>query len=426
MPLTDVRIRQAKPGAKALKLPDGNGLYLFVLPNGSKLWRYRYKIKEKENLFAIGEYPHVSLSDARDARLKARALVKDGQHPAQVRKHEKQTALGADTFKVVALEWYEKKKKAGWSAYYAGQVLGGLENDLFPEIGSLRMRKVTAGMLYAALQKVEDRGAKTVAINLRQWSSAIFRHGVITGRADTDPAAALRGAIIRDPVEHAKALQPAALGDFLVRLRAYQGNRATVICMRLKLLFMTRTVELRKAEWPEFDKADWKVPADRMKKRRVHVVPLARQAQELLEELRAITGAGRYLFPNHRKPKDPMGATTINRALEYMGYPLGDLSAHDFRATATTALYEMGYRRELVEMQLAHAKKDKTEAAYNHAEYLPERRKMLQAWADYLDELEAKAMQQRPAAVKSTDQSPTRPKPKRGRRASSAGEKSPR
>jgi len=415
MPLTDVRIRQAKPADKTLKLPDGSGLYLFVLPNGTKLWRYRYRINKKENLYAIGEYPEVSLADAREARVKARALVKDGQHPAQVRKHERQATLGADTFKVVALEWYEKKK-GGWTEYYAKQVLTGLEDDLFPEFGALRMRKVTAGILYAALQKVEARGAKTVAINLRQWASAIFRYGVVTGRADADPAAALRGAIIRDPVEHARALKPDEIKDFLIRLRDFRGNRATAIAFRLKLLFMTRTVELRLAEWPEFEALDWKVPAERMKKRRMHIVPLARQALELLAELRTITGAGRYLFPNNRQPREPMSATTLNRSLEYMGYPSGFFTAHDLRATATTALYEMGFRRELVEMQLAHAKKDKTEAAYNHAEYLPERRKMMQAWADYIDRLEAEATQQRPAAVRSTGRSRTQPKAKPARR----------
>ena len=393
MPLTDVKIRQSKATDKVLKLTDGHGLHLEVKPNGSTLWRYRYKIDGKENLFAVGEYPAVSLQDARKARDDARELVKQGIHPSHARRSTlaNQLAKNANTFEAVTREWLEKKVNK-WSPYYHKQATSCLEQNAFPKIGRLPIRNVTAAHLLEILQIMEKRGAETYALQLRQWCSAIFRHAVATLRADADPAAALKGAIHRPQVNHSKAMSVGTISDFKAKLNKYGGNRTTVIAMQLVLYTFVRTVELRKAPWEEFDLdgAEWKIPAERMKMRRFHVVPLPRQAIELLRELHKITGAGTWLFPNFRRPDDVMSATTINRALEYMGYPSGLWTGHDFRATASTQLHEMGYRPEVIERQLAHVEENKTKAAYNHAEYLTERREMMQAWADWIDSISAK------------------------------------
>ena len=391
MPLTDVKIRQAKAVDKPLKLADSNGLYLEVKPNGSKLWRYRYKIAGKENLFAIGEYPTVGLSDARKARDDAREIVKEGQHPSHLRQTERaRTIVGnANTFKAITQEWIEKKR-ANWTPYYLRQVESFMDNDVYPHIGRLPIRSVTAANILTILNRVSDRGAETVALNLRQWCSAVFRYAVVTLRADSDPAAALRGAVIRPPINHSKPMSREEIGEFVQRVRGYGGNRTTTIAMWILLLTFVRTVEMRKAEWTEIDLdgSEWRIPPEKMKMRRPHIVPLSRQVVTLLRELQRITGAGRWLFPNNRRPDDVMSATTVNRALEHMGYASGAVTGHDFRATASTRLHEMGYRADVIERQLAHTEQNKVKAAYNHAEYLPDRRELLQAWADWIDQIE--------------------------------------
>lgn len=391
MPLTDVKIRQAKAADKALKLTDSNGLYIEVKPNGSKLWRYRYRIAGKENLFAVGEYPAMSLQDARKARDDARELVKQGIHPSHARRASvaEQLAKNANTFEAVASEWLERKREK-WSPYYHKQATNCLEQNAFPKIGRLPIRNVTAAHLLEFLQAMEKRGAATYALQLRQWCSAIFRYAVVTLRADADPAAALKGAIHRPQINHSKPMSREQIGDFKTRLSRYGGNRTTVIAMRLMLYTFVRTVELRKARWEEFDLvgAEWRIPAERMKMRRIHLVPLPRQAVTLLNELHRITGAGDWLFPNFRRPDDVMSATTINRALEHMGYSSGLWTGHDFRATASTQLHEMGFKPDVIERQLAHVEENKTKKAYNHAEYLAERREMMQAWADWIDSIE--------------------------------------
>lgn len=392
MPLTDVRIRQAKATEKPLKLTDGNGLYLEVKPNGSKLWRYRYRIGGKENLFAVGEYPSVSLQDARKARDEARELVKQGQHPSHARKAATMRQIGdnANTFRSVADEWIEKKK-CNWSAYYLKQVEHGMKSDLYPFIGRLPMRSISARTILEVLNRVIDRGAQTVAINLRQWCSAVFRYGVSTLRADYDPVASLRGAIIRPATQNASPMSRDDLKVFLLRLNDYGGLRTTSIAIRLLLYNFVRTVEMRRGEWVEvkLDEALWVIPAAKMKMKRAHIVPLSRQAVSVLRELLKITGGGQRMFPNSRRPDDIMSATTINRAMEYLGVAF---SGHDFRATASTHLYEMGWEGRLVELQLAHAEQNKTKAAYNHAQHLAERKAMMQAWADWLDAIEAEAV----------------------------------
>jgi len=338
--LTDTKIRTAKPAEKPYVLQDGSGLYLDVRPSGAKFWRYRYWLTpEKDGRYTIGEYPAVSLSEARRERERIRELVKLGLNPTQEKKTEKlrQSHDRSNTFEAVAREWLERKK-GKWSGYSHKQATNCLEQNAFPKIGRLPIRKVTAAHLLEILQAMEKRGAETYALQLRQWCSAIFRHAVVTLRADADPAAALKGAIHRPKVNHSKPMSAETIGDFKAKLDKYGGNRTTVIAMRLMLYTFVRTVELRKASWGEFDLdvAEWKIAAERMKMRRLHLVPLSRQAVELLKELRKITGGGDWLFPNFRRLADVMSATTINRALEYMGYASGLWTGHDLRATAST------------------------------------------------------------------------------------------
>ena len=390
MPLTDAKIRNTKAGDKPLKLTDGGGLYLEIRPTGTKLWRLRYRIDGKENVFAIGGYPEIGLADARDAREKAKPLIRQGIHPSHNRQAERlaNSAANANTFEAVAREWI-KKKSPSWTPYYLRQVERFMVADVFPFVGKLPIRSVSAAHLLEILNRIEGRGAATVALLVRQWSSAVFRYAVATLRADADPAAALKGAIQRPRVQHHKPLTREQIGEFAKALEQYGGYRATVIALRLMLLTFVRTVELRKAEWIEFDldRAEWRIPAERMKMRESHIVPLSAQAVALLRELATHTGGRRQLFPNLRNPSECMTATTLNRALERMGFNGKDsigFSAHGFRATASTMLNEMGYRADVIERQLAHAERNKVRASYNQAEYMEERRQMMQAWADYI------------------------------------------
>lgn len=390
MPLTDVQIRNAKPGKAPIKMADSAGLYLEIRPNGSRLWRYRYRIAGKENVYAIGSYKDISLARARELRDEARKLVKQGVHPSHARQRDllQRVNENANTFKAVALEWVDKKQ-GNWSPYYLKQVKRGLESDMFPYIGRLPIQSVSAAHLLEIIRRVEGRGASSIAALIRQWSSAIFRYAVATSRAETDPAAALKGAIQRPKVKHHRPLTREELAEFVNRLDEYGGYRTTVIALWLILLTFVRTKELREAEWSEIDleAAIWRIPADRMKMGEPHLVPLSAQAIELLEELKKLTGGQRWLFPNHRRPKDCMTPTTLNRALERMGMTSKEgmgFSAHGFRATASTILNEEGYRSDVIERQLAHKERNQVRASYNQAEYLEERREMVQRWADMI------------------------------------------
>jgi integrase len=413
MALNDAKIRNTKPAEKPFKLTDGHGLYLEVRPTGAKLWRYRYRIAGKENVFAIGAHCRApageteaqatnrrasgryTLAEARVERDRCRGLIKQGIHPAHHRKLEKATRVAehANTFEAVAREWIEdRSKKKGWTDHYRRQVEQVLKDDVFPYIGALPIRQVTAAHLLEIVRRIEGRGAETIALLVRQWCSAIFRYAVGTLRADSDPAAALKDAITRPKTRHRKPLSRADIVRLLQKLDADAGHRTTVIALRLAMLTFVRTVELRMAQWSEFDleRAEWRIPAERMKMREPHTVPLSQQAIALLRELQTLTGGQCWLFPNYRRPDTCMTATTLNRALQRMGFhgqgSIG-FSAHGFRATACTMLNEMGYRPDVIERQLAHGERNKVRASYNRAEFLDERRNMMQAWADYLDGL---------------------------------------
>jgi integrase len=403
--LTDTQIKNArKPG----KLTDTKGLYIEVRPTGAKLWRYRYKMKQDgkplEYLYAVGEYckaPEVeapaqaaqrraagqyTLEEARTERLRLRGLVKQGIHPkadrdARITTHRD---AQASTFEAVAREWIAKRGSK-WSASRTAKITRFLENDVFGEIGPMPVRAVTAAHLLAIVERVEAR-APNVAYILRQWCGAIFRYAMSKLLVDGDPTAALRGAIDRPATKHHKPLTPAQIPEFVKKLG--QSETLTSTALRLLLLTFTRPTELTAAQWKEFDLdgAEWRIPAERMKGRHEHRVPLSRQVVALLRKLHAITGDGAYLFPNYRRAKTHMAPGTLNSVLARIGYA-GKFSAHGFRATASTQLNEMNYRPDVIETQLAHKERDLTRGAYNRAQYLPERTKMMQDWADHIDAL---------------------------------------
>lgn len=388
MKLTDTKARNAKPQEKAYQLQDGNGLYLDVRPSGVKTWRYRYWITPtKDGRYTIGSYPAVSLAEARRVREWAREQVKNGIAPKEAKAVERDIAKAenANTFEIVAKEWLDKKGEH-WAKNSKNQITGFMYNDIFPAIGAMPMREINASHILKIIRDLESRGAKSVAVKVRQWCSAVFCYGVATLRADSDPAAALRGAIIVPKTEHSRPLTGDELRDYYLRLDSSTGNQATIIALRILPLVFVRQAELRSAEWShiDLDNAEWVIPPELMKMGRMHRIPLSAPAISLLNELKKITGNRRWLFPNTRLNNTYMGASTLNRAIVQLGYARTVITTHDFRATASTRLHEMGYRHEVIERQLAHVEKNRVSAAYNHAEYMPERRQLMEEWGQWV------------------------------------------
>jgi integrase len=393
MALTNTQIRNTKPADKPLKLTDGRGLYLEVTPAGGKLWRYRYRLNGKESTLSLGDYPRVGLAAARVERDKVRALVKDGINPALQRLQEKQKQQfdNATTFAAVAEEWRAKQQtKKGWSVTYAHHVQTIISKDLNPRIGNLPIKDIRTPIVYDTVQRVEARGAPTRAILARQIIGGIFKLAIVTHRAVFNPADPLKGEIARRVVEHRKHLERADLPDYLRKLEDYTGHAQTVIALKLLLLAAVRPGELCGASWQEFnlDAAEWRIPAERMKMKRPHFVPLSRQAVELLRTLERLTGGGKYLFPTQGTKSGTMPTATLRNAIKKMGYA-DKLSPHGCRGTFSTMLNETGFRPDAIERQLAHGREDRVRASYDHAKYLDERRDMMQQWADMLDALQA-------------------------------------
>jgi integrase len=394
--LTDTKIRNTKPGEKAIKLSDGLGLYLDIRPSGLKVWRYRYWLTpKKDGIYTIGEYPRTTLAEARKIREWAREQVKQGLNPTHAKDLEKLTQQeeNAETFAVISQEWIEHNRNS-WSAGYLKQTETYLNRDILPQIGAIPIRNIKAANLLKLIREVEERGAPSIAALIRLWVGQICRHAIVTLRIEHNPAAALSGSLKRQTVRHNPPLSKNEIPVLLAAMAKYGGYRGTLIAMRLMMLTFVRTIELRKAEWVEFDlaTAQWRIPAARLKMKHkmkvgeVHIVPLAKQAIALLRELHTLSGGQAFLFPNMRSANACMTATTINKALERMGYA-GQFSGHGFRSTASTLLHELGWRSEVIERQLAHAERNEVKAAYNHAEYMPERIKMMQEWADWIDAL---------------------------------------
>lgn len=391
--LTDSLIRTAKPKDKAYKLPREDGLYLLVNPNGSKWWRLSYTFAGKEKLLSVGTYPEVSLKLARERRDEARRLLAEGIDPSEHRKAIKaaDADAGANTFKTVALEWLVKFSPS-WSADHGARIKRRLEVDVFPWIGARPVSNVTAPQLLAVVRRIEARGALETAHRALHNCGQVFRYAVATGRAERDPSGDLRGAL--PPVKekhHASVTDPQAVGDLLRAINGYKGAFVTACALRLAPLTFVRPGELRHAEWSEIDldAAEWRIPAGKMKARVLHIVPLSTQAVTVLRELQPLTGRGRYVFPGVRSSQRPMSENTVLAALRRMGYAKDEMTGHGFRSLASTRLNEMGWNRDAIERQLAHGERDPVRAAYNYAEHLHERRRMMQVWADYLDSLTA-------------------------------------
>ena len=392
MPLTDIAIRKAKPTDKPQRLPDGGGLYLELSSAGGKWWRLKYRFDGKEKRISLGTYPDTSLASARDKRDAARKLLATGVDPGEHRKATKAAGeeRAANSFEIVAREWFAKQATR-WVASHSDKVRLRLENDAFPWLGHRPIADITAKELLTTLNRVVDRGAVESAHRILQNIGQIFRYAIVTGRTERNPAIDLRGALPPVQATHRAAItDPAKLGGLLRAIEGYEGALVTQCALRLAPLLFVRPGELRQAEWSEIDldAAQWNLPAEKMKTREPHIVPLSDQSLAILRELQPLTGAGRYVFPGGRSPRRPMSDNAILAALRRMGFAKDEMSGHGFRAIARTILDEvLHFRPDYIEHQLAHAVKDPNGRAYNRTSHLPERRKMMQAWADYLDAL---------------------------------------
>ncbi|WP_261546082.1 tyrosine-type recombinase/integrase [Burkholderia multivorans] len=403
MPLTDTTIRNTKPAAKPVKLFDGGGLFLLVTPAGQRYWRLKYRTAGKEKLLALGVYPEVTLATARRKRDEAREKLAAGIDPGEAKKAEKRTArLSAEnSFEAVAREWHAKYAPT-WSESHGSRILRRLEVDAFPWIGGKPVADLAPPDVLDVLRRVEKRGAIETAHRLHANVSQVCRYAVATGRAQRDVTADLRGALPPVQQEHmASITDPKQVAELLRAIDGYQGTFPVLCALRLSPLLFQRPGELRAAEWAEFDldTGTWEISSERMKRTKqgkasggAHIVPLPSQAVTILRELHALTGNSRFLFPSVRTKDRPMSDNTINGALRRLGYDGDTMTGHGFRAMARTILDEvLGVPVAIVEAQLAHAVKDPLGRAYNRTAHLPQRREMMQQWADYLDRLKAGA-----------------------------------
>ncbi len=391
MPLIDMNLKRLAAGPKYQRHFDGGGLYLEVSPAGGKHWRMKYRYDGKEKRLSFGEYPLVSLKEARLKRDEAKKLLANGLDPGAVKKAEKVALSG--TFEAVAREWLLKYTPT-WTPDHADKIKRRLERDIFPWLGTKPIGQITPPELLTVLRRVEERGCIETAHRAMANCGQVFRYAIATGRAERDITQDLRGAIPPVKKKHlASVIDPQGIGLMLRAFDAYDGFFVTKCALRLSPLVFVRPGELRQAEWAEvnFEAKEWRIPAERMKMRIMHIVPLCHQALEILEELHPVTGQGRYLFPGARSTVRPMSNATVLNALRRMDYSKDEMTAHGFRSIASTHLNELGYNRDWIERQLAHTESNTVRAAYNYAEYLPERRRMMQEWADYLDGLKSQA-----------------------------------
>ncbi|WP_046168921.1 tyrosine-type recombinase/integrase [Chromobacterium vaccinii] len=392
MALTDLAIRQAKPQDKPYQIADGEALYLEVTPSGGKRWLFRFRFNGKPGKMALGKYPVMSLAEAREKAAEARKLLAAGDNPSLAKKAAKDAAKEAcsNAFESVAREWHDKQL-ARWTPHHARRVLESLENDAFPDLGKLPISKLEAKQILATIRKVEKRGAVETAGRVLQRISSVIRYAIQTGRAEHNPAINLTGAITANKVEHRPALPRGELPEFFTRLQAEPLYAPTRIAMHLLILTFVRPGELRAARWEEFDieRQEWRIPEERMKMRAPHIVPLSTQALALLEELKPLTGRSALLFPAMTDHSKCMSENTLGYAMGRMGYK-GKATPHGFRALASTVLNEEGFDPDVIERQLAHAERNKVRAAYHRAEYLHERRRMMQWWADFIAQQQGK------------------------------------
>ena len=391
-PLSDTKIRAIKPAAKPQKFFDGGGLFLLVTPSGGKLWRLKYRFGGTEKLLSLGKYPQTSLADIRQKRDQALAMLAQEIDPGVHKKAQKTAGTEeTDTFEVIAREWYEKFSPA-WAVSHSGKIIRRLELYVFPWLGGKSIKSITAPDLLAVLRRIEAKGTLETAHRTKQNCGQVFRYAVATGRAERDPTGDLRGAL---PPASGKRMatitDPKGVGGLLRSIDSYQGGIVTRSALQFAPLVFVRPGELRHAEWMEidFETAEWRIPAAKMKSGTMHIVPLSRQALAVLREIQPLTDQGKYVFPSPRSGTRPMSNNAVLSALRRMGYTREEMTGHGFRSMASTLLNEQGWNRDAIERQLAHAERNNVRAAYNYAEFMPERKKMMQAWADYLERLKA-------------------------------------
>ncbi len=392
MPLSDAKARNAKPRLKPYKIADGDGLFLVITQSGSKYWRLRYFFGGKEKLLALGVYPDVSLADAREKRAQARKVLAAGNDPGEVKKETKRQDVIKRTneFETIAQEWFQKREDE-WATSYSVRLRKQIERHILPKLGNRPVAEITAPEVLEMLRVIEGRGTLETAHRMMQVTGQIFMYAIATGRAERNPVPDLRGALKTPAVKHHSYLTESELPDFLKKLESYDGGLLTKLALRLLLLTFVRSQEQRGAQWNEIDwnKAEWRIPAERMKMKQLHVVPLSKQAIAVLRELSQISGGRPHLFPNEHNSSTFMSENTMLYALYRMGYH-SRATGHGFRSTASTILNEHGFRADVIERQLAHGERNSVRAAYNHAQYLAERREMMQWWADFLDKIAVK------------------------------------
>lgn len=383
-----VKAATLEPDEKQRKLADGGRLYLLVkrLPSGGigKYWRFDFDYQGKSGTLPIGAYPDVSLKEARQAHHEARTLLKQGISPTEERRKAKQQQEGGNTFKALALEWLERERHGWKSEQHAQTVLNSLVRDVFPYVGERPINEISSLDMLSVFRRIESRGVLDVLRQIRQRCSNIFIYAIACGRCENNPVTGLSKALKVHQSKHHAALERSQLPEFLRALDAYQGSFITVQALRLVMLTMTRTQEIRFSRWDEFDleAATWSIPAERMKMRRPHLVPLSSQALQVLSDLREVTGGGEYLFPQASNPRKVISENTMLYSLERLGFH--GVTVHGFRALASTIMNETGFNPDAVERQLAHKETNRVKAAYNRAEYLPERIRMMQWWGDFM------------------------------------------
>jgi integrase len=397
MALINIQIKQATPQEKPYKLADGKGMYLYVTTKGQKYWRLDYRFGGKRKTLALGVYHDVSLADARNKRDDAKKQIGNDVDPSDVQRARKiaKTQSQDNSFKSLALEWYEKEKPH-WSTHHIDRVGRMLSKELFPHIGNRPIGAITSPDLLACLRRVESRGAIETAHRVKQVAGQVFRYAVATGKAERDPSGDLKDALATPIKGHLAAItDPKEVGKLLLTLDDYYGTPEVATALKLAPLFFCRPKELRQMEWAEIDfhKQEWHIPANKMKTKADHIVPLCKQAIDELKKLLQLTGHRQYVFPSARSPKRPMSDNAVLSAMRRLGIPKEQMTGHGFRAMARTLLdEELGYRIEWIECQLAHAVKDANGRAYNRTTYLRQRKDMMQHWADYLDGLKAEAL----------------------------------
>jgi integrase len=392
MPLSDAKARNAKPKPRPYKIADGKGLFLLITPSGSKYWRMRYFFDGKEKLLALGVYPDVSLSDAREKRTQACKVLAAGNDPNEIKKETKrqEDIKRTNAFEMIAQEWFQQRENE-WASSYSVRLRKQIERHILPKLGKQPVAEITAPEVLEMLRVIERRGTLETAHRMMQVTGQIFMYAIATGRAERNPVPDLRGALKAPIVKHHSHLTESELPGFLVKLEAYDGGLRTKLALRFLLLTFVRSQEQRGARWSEinWDKAEWRIPAERMKMKQLHIVPLSKQAIAVLREMETLSGNKPYVFPNEHNPSTFMSENTMLYAIYRMGYH-SRATGHGFRSTASTILNENGFHADVIERQLAHGERNKVRAAYNHAQYLPERRKMMQWWADFLDQMAAK------------------------------------